>query len=118
MPATRLNFLKPVNTSVQPGDNAYVSTVLYNDPSTSTGIADTPIHAGVILEVGSHYIIIDKDVSVDPVIQAGQHISFAKRIEANESGMKGYYADVTFKNYSNVKTELFAVSSEVSPSSK
>ena len=45
-------------------------------------------------------------------------IFFSKPIEANESSLKGYYADVTFENSSNTKTELFAISSEVASSSK
>ena len=45
-------------------------------------------------------------------------ILFSKNIEVNQSGLKGYYADVTFKNHSNEAIELFAISSDVSISSK
>ena len=45
-------------------------------------------------------------------------VLFSKKIEANQSGLKGYYADVTFENYSNTAVELFAISSDVTASSK
>ena len=53
-----------------------------------------------------------------PIISEDHFILFAKDVQANESSLKGYYADVTFENSSNTKTELFAISSEVVPSSK
>ena len=43
---------------------------------------------------------------------------FSKPIEVNESGLKGYYADVTMNNTSNKYIELFSIGSEISPSSK
>ena len=64
------------------------------------------------------YIIIDKDPLVLPTIDNTKFILFAKRIEANESSLKGYYADVTFQNYSNKYVELFAISSDIALSSK
>ena len=45
-------------------------------------------------------------------------ILFSKSIKVNESGIKGYYADVTLENHSKKRVELFAISSEVVPSSK
>ena len=108
----KIDFDKPINTSVQVSDMAYVSDIL------SGGITSTPIAIGPIIEVGSHYIIIDKDTGVSPIITSDQYISFAKRIEANETSMKGYYADITFENTSSTKIEMFAVSSDISLSSK
>ena len=39
-------------------------------------------------------------------------------MSANKANVKGYYADITMTNSTSKKTELFAVSSEVMPSSK
>ena len=58
------------------------------------------------------------ETSGSPIYEAGMFLFFSKRIEANESGLKGYYADVTFENSSHTYAELFAISSEVVPSSK
>ena len=45
-------------------------------------------------------------------------ILFSKPIQVEESGLKGYYANVTFENNSKTPVELFAISSEASISSK
>ena len=108
---TKITFDNPINPSLQVGDAVYVSDI-------TDGITSEPVYAQKVLEVGGTYIIIDKDPTVIPVITSGQYILFAKSIEINESSLKGYYADVTFENSSNTKTELFAISSEAVASSK
>ena len=45
-------------------------------------------------------------------------ILFSKNAIANESSLKGYFADITLKNISNTYAELFSIGSEVVPSSK
>ena len=106
---TKITFDNPINTSLQVGDAVYVSDVV-------DGIVSEPVYAQKVLEVGAGHVMIDKDPATTPVITTGQYILFQKRIEINESSLKGYYADVTFENSSNTKTELFAISSEVVPS--
>ena len=112
MPTTKIDFSHSINPSLQVGDYAYVSNILPG------GITSEPVFAQKVLEIAGSYIIIDKDPASDPEITAGQYILFSKPIEVEESSLKGYYADVTFENSSNKKTELFAISSEVVPSSK
>ena len=48
----------------------------------------------------------------------GKFILFSKPITVEESGLKGYYANVTLENNSKTPIELFAVSSEAIVSSK
>ena len=110
---TKIEFNSTINSSLQVGDTIYVSNVL------SGGIAsDSKTLVGIAIEVGSHYVVVSKNPTDPPIVSSGQFILFAKDIEINESSLKGYYADVTLENYSNTKTELFAISSEVMPSSK
>ena len=109
---TTIGFNNPVNSSLQVGDFVYVSNIL------SGGAIDTPVFVGKVLEVNPTNIMIDKSPTVAPIITVNQYILFSKPIEINESSLKGYYADVTLENSSSKKTELFAVSSEVVPSSK
>jgi len=113
---TKIEFDNPINTSLQVGDAVYVANIL------SGGRTSEPVFAELVLEVGLDYVTIDKDPTVFPVISITppeyNFILFAKDIKANESSLKGYYADVTFENSSNKKTELFAISSEVALSSK
>ena len=108
---TKITFDNTINASLQVGDVVYVSDII-------NGITSEPVYAQKVIEIGDGYIIVDKDPAVTPVITSGQYILFAKSIEINESSLKGYYADVTFENSSNTKTELFAISSEAVPSSK
>ena len=51
-------------------------------------------------------------------VTQGDFIMFSKSNEANLSSLVGYYAEATFVNNSSHKAELFAVSTEASPSSK
>ena len=110
---TKIIFDNPVNSSLQVGDAIYVS-----DIDASSGITSEPIYVQKVIKVGAGFIWVDKDPTVAPIITPGQFILFAKDIRVNESSLKGYYADVTFENSSDKKTELFAISSEVVPSSK
>ena len=110
---TKIEFDNPINSSLQIGDEVYVSSV------STGGIVSEPVYVEKVIEIGSHYVVVNKDtVTSGPAISNDDFISFAKDIRVNESSLKGYYADVTFKNSSNTKTELFAISSEVVPSSK
>ena len=121
---TRINFDYPINTSAQVGDYIYISSIstLTQHQNSSNiglqGVTSTPEFAEKILEIGVDFVVIDKDPSAAPVITQGDYISFAKRIEANETSLKGYYADITLKNSSHDKVELFAISSDISLSSK
>ena len=109
---TKITFDHPLNPSLQVGDAVYVSDIL------AGGITSEPVFTALALEVGLNYVTIDKDIAVNPIITSGQFILFSKHIQVNESSLKGYYANVTFKNSSNKNTELFAISSEVVLSSK
>ena len=52
------------------------------------------------------------------IINDNTYFLFSKNIKVNESGLKGYYANVTFQNHSKKRAELFAVGSEIVISSK
>ena len=116
MAIVQVNFNKKTNCSLQVGDKAYVSSKI------SEVIIGDPQYVGVITEVNSGGVKVNdtSDIIVDPNTagNARQFFSFAKDIVANESSLKGYYADVKFTNDSNNYAELFAIGSEVSPSSK
>ena len=48
---------------------------------------------------------------------AGDFIMFSKSKAVNTSGIKGYYAEATFKNYSRGDIELFSVGTGIAISS-
>ena len=111
---TKITFENSLNPSLQVGDEIYFSQ------SISGVILNTPVLAGTVYRVfrQNNYIVIDKDPTTPPIINEGDFILFSKNIIANESSLKGYYADVTFENASHEKCELFALSSEIGLSSK
>jgi len=114
MAQEKLKFNGSLNSSIQVGDTLYsanvINGVLYGEPSalgTVVEINDLGISFNIVVNVG-----------VAGLIPPNAFIMFSKPVKINESGLKGYYADVTLENYSKKRIELFSVSSEVSPSSK
>jgi len=116
MAIVQVNFNKKLNSSLQVGDKAYVSSKI------NEIIIGDPEYVGIITEVNNSGVKVSdtSNIILDPNVLGNprQFFSFAKNTIANESGLKGYYADITFKNDSNNYAELFAISSEVTPSSK
>ena len=101
----------PINSSVQVGDLVHYAT------DNGSGVLSGTTRAGVITEfTGGGYIKASTDDGI--TIPENAFILFSKPIQINESSVKGYYADVTLENHSNKRAELFAISSEIVPSSK
>ena len=112
MPIITLSFDNQINSSAQVGDTAWVSTV-------AAGIVyGEPEKLGKITNIQSGSIEVDASDTVTIDDSGNYFLLFSKPIEVNESGLKGYYANVTFENSSKTYAELFAISSEVVPSSK
>jgi hypothetical protein len=109
MPTLQISFEQQINPSVQVNDMAWISMV------QTGGILYEPTLLGEIVDIqGNSLIIQTQGVNVTE----GMFLLFSKPIHINESGLKGYYADVTFKNPSKERAELFAISSEAVISSK
>ena len=107
-----LLFPFALNVSAQIGDVLYYT----NDGG------DTIIEIGAIASIavaanGNTTITAQIPVNVDPPINSS-YIFFAKESRANTSNLKGYYAEVQFRNDSTSEVELFSVGSEVFQSSK
>ena len=106
------------NDSLQVGDLAYyVKTVATNGFNQSTS---EPIFIGVIDSFDESEMDIDNTTST---VQAGDieeddFIMFAKDSLVNLSGLIGYYAEVTIKNDSVDKAEMYSIASEATLSSK
>jgi len=100
----------PINSSVQVGDLVHYAI-------DSGGVLSATTQVGVITGfTQSGYINVSASDTVS--IPNNPFILFSKPIQINESSVKGYYADVTLKNSSTKRAELFALSSEIVPSSK
>ena len=104
-----------INTSLQIGDTIYYvsnnNINNYGEPFVGNDI----IKLGKVADLVGNIITMDSDVSNQVYID--DYFMFVKNQIINTSGLLGYYADVTFKNNSKRKAELFAISSEVTESS-
>ena len=122
-------FSTELNSSVQVGD------ILYYVPVGMPGTANNSFQVGDISNVirfGQITSILSTSISVlwddsdnsgngvpdIPLPTSSDFIMFGKDPVVNESAIKGYYADVVFRNDSTRKIELFSISTEIVESSK
>ena len=117
-PTVQLDFDDiELNCSMQIGDTAWIV------PTQTIGGATVPYlvsreKLGEIIDIGISSVTVQL-LSMPPQFSWNSYyFYFSKPIEVNESSLKGYYADVTLENSSHTYAELFAISSEVAPSSK
>lgn len=102
-----------INTHyIDVGDLAYIVPMV----SGKDYFDQEPELLGQVINVTSSQIRVETEGSA--LATTNDFIMFSKPVGANESSLKGYYADVRFENHSNEYAELFAISSEVVPSSK
>ena len=74
-----------------------------------------PINIGTVTDIGLNSVTVNDNGIFSP---AGSFVFFEKDAKVNNATMTGYYLEVTMVNNSNQKAELFALSTEVTPSSK
>lgn len=105
-----------INTSLQVGDVAYyVETVETNGPNNEiTNFTDQVKVIGKIDSIGVSHVVVDSTVFPP----SGAFIMFQKDRLANNTSLLGYFAEVKLSNNSTEKAELFALSSEITQSSK
>ena len=128
MPSINIQFSNPINTSVQVGDTIYSINVSNAGTAVNTfRTADLQ----TALEIGYIWQITNRDgltagtpISIDvmqtgaQVPNANSFIMFSKSKAVNTSGIKGYYAEVTFENHTTFKdVELFSVAAGIAASS-
>ena len=117
MQILELTFNHELNESLQVGDAAFYAPT---SPKSIFSVSeyDDIVRIGNITEIGDRHIKILWDSNSIAAPGASDFIMFAKNRIVNTPGLIGYYADVQFKNNSTEKVELFAVSSEITESSK
>ena len=108
--------LTSINASMQVGDVLYyVKSANLN----STQASDV-VKYGNIEQINSNKIIVDQAnyILSTPELELGDFIMFAKNAVVNKSDITSHYIKARFKNNSTDSAELFAVSSEITISSK
>jgi len=105
-----------INTSLQVGDLAcYVETVETNGPNNEiTNFTDQVKSIGIVHSIGASHVVVNS-ATFPP---SGAFIMFQKDRSINNTSLLGYYAKVKLSNNSTEKAELFALNSEITPSSK
>jgi len=108
--------------SLQIGDHIFYVII---STSTLAGnfAVDSPTYFGDVLGItfndeSGEYLLQVNCVIPNLVPDSNMFFLFGKNQKANESSLKGYYAEFKMVNNSNKRAELFSVSSEVSASSK
>ena len=109
MPTQIITFNKEISSNVEKGNILYYSI-------SNQGVLAAPVYAGEVTAVNA--TSLDVDVDSGTTVPLDAFILFSKNTNINESSLKGYYADLTLENTSNTKAELFAVNSNITPSSK
>ena len=107
-------------TSIQ-NDSLQIGDMVYSIPSASLTTTGAMNHADDFDLVGKITDISDASITIDspsttPAI--GDFLMFSKDKAANNTSLLGYYAEVKIENNSSDHAELFAIGSEVAPSSK
>lgn len=126
MATTSLEFTK-LNASLQVGDYVFSSSTQTNgayDVQSISSFANGDIQLGRVKSithpVNSTGYIVEIELDNHLVLpSSGDYFYFVKDSRVNKSGLKGYYAEVKFENTDNTKkSELFAISAEITESSK
>ena len=108
MDSITLTFPNLLNVSVQIGDTAYYTNDVNGKLITLIGIVTAITAYSITCNIASDAIRPD----------INSFIMFSKTANVNTSGIKGYYAEMQFKNNSETEVELFSVGSEIFESSK
>ena len=110
MASITLKFPQPLNVSIQIGDTTYYS----ND------INGVDIQVmGLITAIDKTLNTITTEIGTDTIRPTlTSFILFSKTASVNTNGLKGYYAEMQFKNDSVDYAELFSVGSDILVSSK
>ena len=127
-----ITFNHALNDSLQEGDSVYYCPnqslggfdTVDNTNLPSTGIVRIGNCTLINQDTNTITILVDTTIplsaqqSIANGIGIGDFVMFSKNTQVNLSSLLGYYAEVTFSNNSPDKSELFAVSTEFSESSK
>jgi len=110
MDSITLTFPQSLNVSIQIGDTTYYSNDINGVDIQVMGLItaiDKTLNT-ITTEIGTN--------TIRPTLTS--FILFSKTASINTSGLKGYYAEMQFKNDSVDYAELFSVGSDILVSSK
>lgn len=138
MPQTNITFdntsLANFNQSLQIGDTLYYTNMINQNPNTFVGdflslytpegsfqTGSNVVEIGIVSSIfhtTTQTIVICQSDNYIVVPLDNYYIFFSKENQVNISDLKGYYGEVKFVNDSNGPAELYAISCDVTESSK
>jgi len=126
MPNIIYTFDNPINVSLQAKptgvatgaeggayDNVYFTRISAGKQLGSVKL----IGSCILTDRSTNKVTVNAGTNI-PLPEVGDYLFFAKNSNINTPGLMGYYAEVEMTNDSTQHAELFAVSSDVSESSK
>jgi len=126
MPNIIYTFDNPINVSLQAKptgvatgaeggayDNVYFTRISAGEQLGSVKL----IGSCILTDRSTNKVTVNAGANI-PLPEVGDYLFFAKNSNINTPGLMGYYAEVEMINDSTQHAELFAVSSDVSESSK
>ena len=111
MPNITLTFGNPLPVTVQVGDIAWYLDVDAVPP------APTEVQMGPIISINGTIIVVDVPAGVAPPTTA-DFVFYIKNPAGKVGQLKGYYAEIQFRNNTTKYAELFSVGTEIFESSK
>tara|TARA_X000001382_G_scaffold67507_1_gene46903 strand:- start:1559 stop:1915 length:357 start_codon:yes stop_codon:yes gene_type:complete len=106
-----------INISLQVGDLIYATTVSVNGGFGVSNTTQTQL-LGPCSNIQGSTITVNPQEPGSSTPNPGSFIMFTKDNRANLSGLKGYFAELEFRNNSAEEAELFSVNMDVTESSK
>ena len=115
-----LLFLNKPNTASSVGNINYMQPgfIPLGIIKTPTLPAPQPNHNELFFESVGGLISLENGLNLEEIDIGSMFVLTTKDSRVNTSGVKGYYAEVKFVNNSSEKAELFAIGSQIQPSSK
>lgn len=126
MPNIVYTFSNPINVSLQSkpsnvatgAEGGAYDNVYFTRVSSGKQLGSVKLIGSCIdITQSENKITVDAGANI-PLPEVGDYLFFAKNSNINTPGLMGYYAEVEMTNDSTQHAELFAVSSDVSESSK
>ncbi len=126
MPNIVYTFSNPINVSLQSkpsnvatgAEGGAYDNVYFTRVSSGKQLGSVKLIGSCIdITQSQNKITVDAGANI-PLPAVGDYLFFAKNSNINTPGLMGYYAEVEMTNDSTQHAELFAVSSDVSESSK
>ena len=124
MPTRVLNLQNEINVSLQKGDVIYYcrhasAQAGKNHPNATSNTK--PKKLGTVTNVDRVNYKVDVNVPVmlmDPSILVDRYLLFSKDRRVNYSGVSGYFMEFEYRNYTTLKSEIFATAASYIDSSR